>query len=253
MIRMSFIPSRCDIWAAGMCLWNMLAGEPAFDGAFTELILQRILTTTIVLPYSITKRTSSPCQQLLMQLLHRRPELRPTASEAARHAWVVSLGTYHETVTIPLADEANKDDPFVASVWNRLGKSMPESMATAPVSLPPFIKASDTTSHNVEIKVNCLRDATYANLTQTFPSTIGMFVLYSKTSQYDQAPISQQAPDFYKNNPFANASFWLANDVPAGYSSDLFNANSSSGEYIEISGDEVAELTEDDWHRETDF
>eukprot|EP00047_Mylnosiga_fluctuans_P017960 m.65822 g.65822 ORF g.65822 m.65822 type:complete len:487 (+) comp7355_c0_seq4:37-1497(+) len=115
VVRKKYLPCYADMWSAGMALYTIFASEPAYDGPYTNLTLQRILTTKIVLPLSITKRAPPSCRNLIMQLLRRHPPHRPTAAQALRHPWIASGGTCADDVDVPAADDpANDlDDPTV--------------------------------------------------------------------------------------------------------------------------------------------
>lgn len=78
---------KVDVFSAGSLFFNLLTGYSVFNGDTPEeLILNnRLCRTERIIPN--IKKFSIPCQQLLMQMLDKDPEKRPSAKEALGHDW----------------------------------------------------------------------------------------------------------------------------------------------------------------------
>ena len=119
VLRKRYMPAPADMWSAGMTLFILLAGDPAYDGAHTDLVIHRILTTPIVIPLSISKRRSWLCQHFLLSLLRRRPSDRLSPRAALEHPWIVSVGSNlpgsHSDMSLPEIDAPQDEEGDLAS------------------------------------------------------------------------------------------------------------------------------------------
>lgn len=92
-----------------MTLFTLLSGDPAYEGAYPDLVFARILTTGLQLPYSITKRRSSACQHFLLSLLRRNSVHRLAVLGALDHPWITSGGGATDEMALPDLENP-KDD-----------------------------------------------------------------------------------------------------------------------------------------------
>ena len=111
VLRKQYFPTSADMWSAGITAFTLLAGDPPYDGPYSDLTLRRILTTKLIIPLSISKRCSTACQNFLMMLLRRSPSLRASSGVALDHPWIVHKGEYSETMEVLEPDDP-KDDPL---------------------------------------------------------------------------------------------------------------------------------------------
>ena len=108
VIRKSYVPKIADMWSAGMTLFCVLAGDPAYDGPYDELTMHRVLSDKLVLPRTITQNYSVACLNFLMSLLRRKVDHRMSVADALKHPWIQAGG-----VGAPEMDVPTSEDPAV--------------------------------------------------------------------------------------------------------------------------------------------
>ncbi|HEX4353546.1 MAG TPA: protein kinase, partial [Polyangiales bacterium] len=86
------VDGRADVFALGCVLFECLTGVPAFPGDDPVAVLAQILFGEATEPSELRRELPEPIDRLLLSLLARRPELRPSVDEALRsefRRWLV--------------------------------------------------------------------------------------------------------------------------------------------------------------------
>lgn len=76
-----------DWWAAGMLLFEMVSGSPAFRGESREQVYDKILHA----PPRLLQPVSQPCSDLISALLAKDPDSRPAWADISGAAWFDGL------------------------------------------------------------------------------------------------------------------------------------------------------------------
>ena len=82
--------SRCDIFSAGIVLWEMLTAQMVYSGDNVRELVERVRLADIHRPSSIRPEVDPSLDQLVMQALSRKPEDRFQTA----HAFQVELTKY---------------------------------------------------------------------------------------------------------------------------------------------------------------
>lgn len=85
--------SKSDVFGAGAMLFFILAAAPPFPAETPYAVCLRIISDELdVGPDSPLGDASAACQDLLLRLMQKKPECRPTALEASEADWFVNGG-----------------------------------------------------------------------------------------------------------------------------------------------------------------
>ncbi len=85
------IDHRCDIWAFGVMLYEMLVGRRPFDGPTPSQLIDQILHDTPMRPSSVNPRNGPVVTQICMKCLSKSPESRyPSAGAITEELRLVS-------------------------------------------------------------------------------------------------------------------------------------------------------------------
>ena len=79
--------TKADVFSAGIILYVMLTGRPAFPGANIHDILMKNKHCDISFPPKYWDRISAEAKDLVHLLVHKDPRQRISASEALKHPW----------------------------------------------------------------------------------------------------------------------------------------------------------------------
>ena len=78
---------RSDVWAAGICLFAMLAGRPPFEGKDVDTTYGRIKSGRYSWP-SVARAPSEDAAELVGLMLQLDPDDRPPASLLLQHPFL---------------------------------------------------------------------------------------------------------------------------------------------------------------------
>jgi serine/threonine protein kinase len=83
---------KVDIWSLGIVMYYLLTGSHPFEGE-SETLVQNIREQEFEFPEDMFNFISSKAINLLKTILHKDPDLRPTAKEVACHIWLNHIDT----------------------------------------------------------------------------------------------------------------------------------------------------------------
>lgn len=79
--------TKADIFSAGVILYVMLTGRPAFPGTNIHEILLKNKRCDIAFPPKYWDKISSPAKDLVIRMLNKDPKQRIPAKECLNHPW----------------------------------------------------------------------------------------------------------------------------------------------------------------------
>jgi 5'-AMP-activated protein kinase catalytic alpha subunit len=92
---------KADVWSAGIVLYAMLTRTLPFLASSAEEAIELVATKPVCIPSYL----SHSCQQLLVQMLDKDPDRRPTAQQVLNSSWVqFAVGMVAEDEHIVHAD-----------------------------------------------------------------------------------------------------------------------------------------------------
>lgn len=77
-----------DIWSFGVVLYTLLVGKPPFETTNVKATYKRIKATAFSFPE--TPVLSEAAKSLIRWILSKKPEMRPTLEQIARHSFFLS-------------------------------------------------------------------------------------------------------------------------------------------------------------------
>jgi len=81
----SQVDARCDLYAAGAILYELITGEPPITGSSPTVVLSRLLVQTPRPPHEIAPEVDRDLEAIVMLSLSKSAELRPqSANEMAK-------------------------------------------------------------------------------------------------------------------------------------------------------------------------
>jgi serine/threonine-protein kinase len=144
------VDRRCDIFAAGIVGWEMLAGCALFVGDSPALVMHEVLHKTIPPPSEFNAELPRELDRILGTALHRKPEERySTAEEMAIEIERVGMATPREValwVRDLAADALETRADLVAKIES--GVTLP-SIRTLQASAPKHDATQDVPRHKL--------------------------------------------------------------------------------------------------------
>jgi serine/threonine protein kinase len=87
MLREEGYNTKADIFSVGSILFNLLTGEPLFNGSNAKEIFQRNKICELTPVKHLIDNLPLLAKDLILKLLSPDPDTRPSASEALQHVW----------------------------------------------------------------------------------------------------------------------------------------------------------------------
>lgn len=118
VLKEKYYPAKADIWSIGATIFTLLNGEPPFHGPFPDLTMHRVLTTTLVLPLTVTVHSSTCAQNFILSCMTRRVWHRPNCDELLRHAWFEPRPEGESTPEMEIGEPENPAELDDADILN---------------------------------------------------------------------------------------------------------------------------------------
>lgn len=93
-----FSTRQCDVWAAGVLLFNLVFGTLPFNARTVLQLYEVIARCPLVFPESGDVSTSAQLRHLLQLILDKNPHTRATLAQIREHAW------FTDDARLPSAD-----------------------------------------------------------------------------------------------------------------------------------------------------
>lgn len=110
----SYLGPPVDIWAMGVMLYFMVTGNVPFPGNTVPQLKEKILDGS----YTMPKRASPTCQEVLGALLTHKAAERPTISDVLDSKWLEAEGVSEDASS---AQPSSQPDPEVLEHMQELG------------------------------------------------------------------------------------------------------------------------------------
>lgn len=82
---------KVDMWAIGVCLYNMIAGKQPFADENMDALTDKILNQPVYFNYSIFDKVNPKIKKLIEMLLVKDPEKRLSAAEVKAIPWIAQF------------------------------------------------------------------------------------------------------------------------------------------------------------------
>ena len=110
----SYLGPPVDIWAMGVMLYFMVTGNVPFPGNTVPQLKEKILEGS----YTMPKRVSPTCQEMLAALLTYKAAERPTIANVLDNKWLEAEGVSEDASS---AQPSSQPDPEVLQHMQELG------------------------------------------------------------------------------------------------------------------------------------
>ena len=90
--KLGYNGQKADLWALGVTLYRLVYRTLPFKSADPAELYRRIVNDTPPFPPGPVSAEETTLRQIILSLLSKDPELRPTAAQLAKNTWLSQTG-----------------------------------------------------------------------------------------------------------------------------------------------------------------
>ncbi len=108
---------RSDLYALGAMLYEMVTGQPPFQGDGVVAVISQHINTPPVAPSWLNAEVPKPLETLILKLLEKDPEGRPESAAAVEQALRAITTAQHTSATEVAPEHSNPLDRLAAGIF----------------------------------------------------------------------------------------------------------------------------------------
>lgn len=132
---------RGDIWSLGVTLYQLVYGQLPFSGDGVLEVAESVCGDALRFPWDLG---DAQLEDLLLRLLEKDPDRRPTVSEIRHHPWL------HEPETAPASDDEGPMSPSFTTITVTSDDVSKALRSMLSFRVLPSTTTLDSLEHNVD-------------------------------------------------------------------------------------------------------
>lgn len=144
LLNDSYVDYRCDIWAFGCILFQMVGGKPPFKATNEYLTFQKVMKVQ----YAFTAGFPLIIRDLVKKILVKQPEQRPTISQIKKHYFFEGKNFNDDSIW---SDPAPDIQPYKVTAKSMQPIPALSSSGITQLKRPPFVKSNPKSSSSIQL------------------------------------------------------------------------------------------------------